>query len=153
MTEARREPRRMTGVERAIALRGVEAFRSVPMEQLAHVASVSREELYPAGAELFREGDPPGGLFVILEGSVRLERSGRTFGEAAAGETLGAWALFDDHPRRATAVASSETRVLLLEREPFFDVLSERIEIVGSLFQELVRRLIDVAGPADGEVR
>ncbi len=144
------EPGSMTGVERAIALRGVEAFRSVPMDELAHVAAVAREERHAAGRVLFREGDPPGGLLVVLSGTVRLERGGATVGEAGDGETLGTWSLFDDHPRRATAVAATDVRLLVLDREAFFDVLSERIEIVRSLFRDLVRRLVEPAMSAGG---
>ena len=147
------EPGRMTGVERAIALRGTEAFRSVPIDELAHVAAVAREERHPAGHVLFREGDPPGGLLVVLEGTVRLVRGSVPAGEAVAGETLGAWSLFDDHPRRASAIAATEVRLLVLDRDAFFEVLSERIEIVRSLFQELVRRLVEPAMKAGGGER
>jgi CRP-like cAMP-binding protein len=143
----------MTAVERAIALREVEAFRSVPMEQLAHVAAASREERFAEGSVFFREGDPPGGLLVVLEGAVRLERGGKVLGEAVAGETLGAWSLFDEHRRRATAMAARDTRVLILEREAFYEVLSEHVEIVKSMFRDLVHRLLALAGPADEETR
>ena len=143
-------PGRMTGVERAIALRGVEAFRSVPMNELAHVAAVAREEGRSVGQVLFREGEAPGGLLVVLSGTVRLERGGATDGEAKAGETLGTWSLFDDRPRRATAVAATDVRLLVLDRDEFFDVLSERIEIVRSLFRNLVRRLVEPAMGAGG---
>jgi CRP/FNR family transcriptional regulator, cyclic AMP receptor protein len=150
MSQGNDAPGRMTGVERAIALRGVEAFRSVPMDQLSHVAAVAREERHDEGQVLFREGEPPGGLLVVLEGKVRLERGGAPAGEAAAGETLGTWSLFDDHPRRATAIAATEVRILMLDRDAFFDVLSERIEIVRSLFQDLARRLVEQAWSAGG---
>ena len=153
MGDRSREPERMTSVERAIALRGSDAFRSVPMDQLVHVAAVAREERYAAGDVLFREGEPPGGLFVVLEGVVRLARGGVAAGEAGAGETLGTWSLFDDHPRRATAAAATSARVLVLDREAFFDVLSERIEIVRSLFRDLARRLAEPAVASGGEGR
>jgi CRP-like cAMP-binding protein len=150
MSDGGQTPGRMTGIERAIALRGVEAFRSVPMDELAHVAAVAREERHRAGQVLFREGEASGGLLVVLSGTVRLERGGAAAGEARAGETLGTWSLFDDHPRRATAVAATDVRLLVLDRDAFFDVLSERIEIVRSLFRDLVRRLVEPATGAGG---
>ena len=107
----------MTAVRRAIALRDVEAFRSVPMDQLAQIAAAAREEWMPAGGVLFREGEPPGALYVILQGRVRLERQGEVFGQAKGGEPLGTWSLFDDHPRRATATCDGDTRVLALDRD------------------------------------
>lgn len=152
MNDERSIAKGMSPVERAMALRGADAFRAVPVDQLARLAAVSREQDLPPGTVLFREGDPPGGLVVIIEGTVHLERGGAAAGAAEAGETLGAWSLFDEHPRRATAVASTPCRVLVLERDDFYDVLSEHIEIVRSLCQDLVRRLLQVAAP-DGETR
>lgn len=140
-----------TTVERAIAFRDVEAFRAVPIEQLAHIAAVAREEIFPAGATLFREGDPAGSLYVILEGNIRLEHDGKTFGEATAGEPLGTWSLFDDHPRRATAHVVDETIALVVERDDFYDVLSEHIEITRTLVQYLVRRLLELSGVTNGD--
>lgn len=138
--------RSMTAVERAIALRNVDAFRGVPMEQLAHLAGVAREATYPKGDYLFREGEPPGSLIVILEGKVALEKNGQTFGEAGAGEPLGTWSLFDDRPRRAGARVEEDARVLLLDRDDFYDVLSEHVEIAKCLVQDLVRKLVELTG-------
>jgi len=138
--------RPMTIVERAIALRGVEAFRAVPMDQLAHVAAVAREETFPAGSVLFHEGDPPENLFVLLSGRIRLMRRGRGFGEARAGEPLGTWSLFIDHPRRATAEVLEDSSVLVLDREEFYEVLAERVEVTRSMVQDLVGRLLELTG-------
>ena len=137
---------RMTAVERAIALRGVEAFQGVPMNQLAYVAAAATEEWFEDGECLFRQGEPPGSLFVILDGRVRLERDGETFGDAGPGEALGTWSLFDDHPRRATATSEGNTRALALDRDDFYDVLSEHVEIARSLVQDLVRKLMKLTG-------
>jgi CRP-like cAMP-binding protein len=141
--------RPMTAVQRAISLREVEAFRRVPMQQLAHVAAAAREEWFPAGHVLFKEGDSPGSLYVILEGRIRLERGDLVFGEAGAGEPLGTWSLFDDHPRRATAVAEEDARVLVLDRDDFYDVLAEHVEVTRSMVQDLVQRLLDLTGLGD----
>jgi len=144
--------RPLTTVERAIALREVNAFRGVPMEQLAHVAAVARDEWFPAKSLLFQEGDPPGSLYVILQGKVGLERKGASIGEAGANEPLGTWSLFDDYPRRATARVVEDARVLILDRDDFYDVLTDHVEVTRSLVQELVRRVMELAG-LDEEIR
>ncbi|UCF66916.1 MAG: cyclic nucleotide-binding domain-containing protein [Acidobacteriota bacterium] len=143
----------MTLVERALALRSVDAFRAVTVDQLSHVATVSREQQLAAGSVLFREGDPPGDLFVILDGRVRLEQNGAVVAVAHAGEALGTWSLFDEHRRRATAVADEDAHLLVLDRQEFYDVLSEHIDIVKSLVQDLVERLLSVAGVANDRER
>jgi len=138
--------RPMTVVERAVALRNVEAFRAVPMDQLAHVAAVAREEHHAAGAVLFSEGDPPESLFVVLSGKIRLLRRGKGFGEAQPGEPLGTWSLFIDHPRRATAEVLEDSRLLVLDREEFYEVLAEQVEVTRSMVQDLVGRLLELTG-------
>ncbi len=140
-------------MERAIALRKVDAFSNVPIDQLAHVAAASREETCPAGSVLFREGEPPGGLYVILEGQVALERDGRQFGTAVSGEALGTWSLFDDHPRRATARVVEDALVLVLNRDDFYEVLAENVEVTRSLVQDLVSRLHELTGAELGETK
>jgi len=137
----------MTAVERAIALRSVKAFRGVPMEQLAHVAAVAREQSYPEGSMLFDEGELPRSLIVILDGKVQLERNGSVFAEAVAGEPLGTWSLFDDRPLKAGARVAEPTRALVLDREDFYDVLAEHVEITKGLVQDLVRTVVALAGP------
>jgi len=136
----------MTAVRRAIALRDVEAFRSVPMDQLAQIAAAAREEWMPAGGVLFREGEPPGALYVILQGRVRLERQGEVFGQAKGGEPLGTWSLFDDHPRKATATVEEDAQLLVLGRDEFYEVLTDNVQITKSLVQDLVARLLELTG-------
>jgi len=136
----------MTPVERAIALRRVQAFRGVPMDQLGYLAAASRVEDVGVGETLFEEGEPPGSLIVILDGEASLQRGGRDFGVARAGEPLGTWSLFDDHPRKATARVTQAARILVLDREDFYDVLAEHVEITKNLVQDLVRQLLQLSG-------
>jgi CRP-like cAMP-binding protein len=110
---------------------------------------VAREESFRAGTTLFREGDPPERLFVVLAGKIRLHRRGRAFGEAVAGEPLGTWSLFIDHPRRATAEVVDDARVLVLDRDEFYEVLAEQVEVTRSMVQDLVGRLLELAGLSD----
>lgn len=139
-------PARLTPMERVLELRRVEAFRRVPMEHLASLGEVVREEWRPAGSYLFREGDPPGALYVLLAGRVALERDGARLAEAGPGEALGTWSLFDDRPRRADARVAEDCRLLTLGREDFEEELSEHVEIVRALVRDLVGRLVEAAG-------
>jgi CRP-like cAMP-binding protein len=143
----------LTTVERAIALRKVDAFGGVPMEQLTHIASVARDEWCPADTLLFREGDPPGSLYVILEGRILLKRNDEVLAEALPHESLGVWSLFDEHPPRPPAEVAEDTRVIVLERDDFYDVLSEHVEVTRCLIQDLVKRLVELTGLAVKETK
>lgn len=145
--------RPLTPVEKTMALHRLDAFRAVPLEHLSHLGIACREEWYGEGATLFRQGDPPGALYAVLLGRVRLVRDGATFAEAGEGEALGTWSLFDDHPRRASAEVAAGVRALVLERDDFWQIMADRPEIARSLVADLVRRLTVLTEPGGGEAR
>lgn len=132
-------------VDRAVALRSVDAFRGVPTDQLTLIAAIAHERRFPAGSVVFEEGAPPDSLFVVLDGEVSLDRKGFSLGTVEAGEALGTWSLLDDEPRAARAVARRETRTLAIDREDFFELLAEHSEISRSLMRDLVGRLRELA--------
>ena len=128
-------------VDKVMALKAVEALRAVPTEQLSHVAQVARGRVYAGSETLFREGDPPGPLYILTRGRVALRRGTVTTAELGAGSPLGTWSLFDDQPRTNDAVALEETEVLVVDREDFYEAIAEHPEIARSLMTDMVRRL------------
>ena len=136
---------RSTLLDKVMALKNVELFHAVPAEELVPMARVAREETFGAGQPLFAEGDPAGALYILLSGRVGLRRGEVAAGMMPAGSALGMWTLFEDEPRRVSAVALEATRALLVEREDFFDVLGEHVSIVRSVMGDLVLRLRNVA--------
>lgn len=87
-------------------------------------AVFAEERHYPAGAILFREGDPGGSIAVIARGRVRISKRISGGEEALAilnpGEIFGEMALLDPGSgRSADAVAHEDSVVLELSRERF----------------------------------
>jgi signal transduction histidine kinase len=58
-------------------LRKIEVFSDLPEEQLAWLAEKFEEIRLQPGEAFIREGDPADWLFVILEGEIRFQRSGK----------------------------------------------------------------------------
>jgi CRP-like cAMP-binding protein len=56
-------------------------------------------------------------------------------------DVFGAWALFDDEPRVATATTLEDTRLLQIDKEDFIDLLADHVEITQSILKVMVRRL------------
>jgi CRP-like cAMP-binding protein len=139
--------RLMTTVERAIALRRVEALRGVPMEELSHVAGIAREEWWDEGDFYCRAGDPPGGFAVLVSSAIELRQGDRVVGRAEPGEAIGAWSIFDDQPRLIDAAIVTAGRALVIDRDAFFDVLSDHFEIARCMMRDLVRQLRELAQP------
>ena len=136
----------LTVVEKVVALQGVEVFKDQPPAQLALVAAIAEEVQLPAGTELSHQDDPPGDMWVVLEGSVSIARNGNKLGELGTGEALGTWALFEDEPQQVTATASEETRALKIDRWGFDEAIDEHPEIARSLIRQLIQRLRKLAG-------
>jgi CRP-like cAMP-binding protein len=145
MSDVGSSDRVLTTVERAIALRRVEALRGVPMEELSHVAAVAREEWWDEGDFYCRAGDPPGGFAVLVSASVELRRGEEVVGRAEPGEAIGAWSIFDDQPRLMDAAVVGSGRALVIDRDAFFDVLSDHFEIARCMMRDLVRQLRELA--------
>jgi hypothetical protein len=136
----------LTVVEKVVALQGVEVFKDTPPEQLAVVAAIAEEVQLPAGTELSRQDDPPGDMWVLLEGSVVITRDGNKLGELGRGEALGTWALFEEEPQQVTATVSAEARALKIDRWGFDEAIDEHPEISRSLIRQLIRRMRKLAG-------
>jgi CRP/FNR family transcriptional regulator, cyclic AMP receptor protein len=76
------------------ALRKIQFLRDVDDEFLARLAPLARTVLVPAGAVLFRQGDPAKSFYLLLEGSASLEFCAPAVGckrilTIEAGELLG----------------------------------------------------------------
>lgn len=98
------------------------------------------------GEYIFREGDPGGSLYLILEGAVRISREVGGMGEEAltvlrAGEAFGEMALIDATPRSADAKAHERSRLLVVTREALEEVLFLRKDLAYEVLWNFVRIL------------
>jgi CRP-like cAMP-binding protein len=132
-------------VERVIALEGVELLNNLTPEQLLRIASIAQEEKYPPEKLVVQPAAPPDSLYVILDGAVEIIRNGETLHVARQNEVLGAWALFDDAPMPITARTLEDTRLLRIRRDDFYDLLSDNVEIMASIFATLAKRFRKLA--------
>ena len=100
-------------------LRGVPLFADLDDRSLQAVAVLAREQTHKAGEVLMLEGEPGDAFYVIVDGTVRIERRDRTVRSMSAGGFLGEIALVERRPRTATATAVSDVTVLALHQHEF----------------------------------
>ena len=86
------------------------------------LAKVIDELTVPAGHTLFLAGDPGDSLFIVREGAIELfikDTAGQriVLTVAEPGDMFGELSMLDSGPRTATALALSESEVLVLDRE------------------------------------
>jgi NTE family protein len=77
----------------------------------------------PGGSTLFRRGDPPSGLFMVLTGCLGVVMGNITLDEPAAllgpGEVVGEYSLLLNRPQAATCIAIRDTSLAWLSSESF----------------------------------
>jgi CRP/FNR family cyclic AMP-dependent transcriptional regulator len=105
--------------ERLELLQRVPLFAGVDRAGLEEIGRIADEIEAKAGADLTHEGRHEGYFFVIVSGSVRIDRGGQTINTMGPGEFLGEIALLDGGPRTATATTDGPTRLLKITHEDF----------------------------------
>jgi len=130
-----------TVVEKVLFLQNVDLLSAARTEDLALLASISEEVLYPRNAWIFKEGQQADGLYVIIRGRVGLSKDGREVVTLGEKEALGAWTLFETESRVMSARAMEETLLLKVDREDFYDLLLDYPELGQSILKALVKRL------------
>jgi CRP/FNR family cyclic AMP-dependent transcriptional regulator len=86
------------------------------------LAAVVDELTVPEGHTLFQAGDPGDSLFIVRDGEIELfikDTAGQkiVLTNAGPGDMFGELAMLDSGPRTATALALSESEVLVLDRD------------------------------------
>jgi CRP/FNR family transcriptional regulator, cyclic AMP receptor protein len=127
------------------ALAKVGLFESLNPKFIKGIAGIATERSFKPGEALMRQGENGIGLFIILEGKVRVEKndsSGRQveIAENGPGDILGEMAVFDGAPRSASVVASTETECLVLASWEFNAFLKAHPEAALELLPIVVRR-------------
>jgi uncharacterized membrane protein len=97
-------------------------FEHLNEDDRVALAKVIDELKVPADHTLFQAGDPGDSLFIVLNGEIELfikDTAGQkiVLTTAEAGDMFGELAMLDTGPRTATALALSESEVLVLDRD------------------------------------
>ncbi len=129
-----------------VELLEAELFRRLKPAELAELLRSSQERAFSPGEEIFSEGDPGDGLFVVKSGMVEIAmNSGRdhhqVFSVVGPGETFGEMAIIDQLPRSAYATAVQTTRVLFLSHAVVHRLMERSTDLTRALLQLVSQRL------------
>ena len=100
---------------------GIKMFELLDEDDREALARVIDEEKLLAGQTLFQAGDPGDSLFIVQAGEIELfikDTAGQkiVLTIAGQGDMFGELAMLDAGPRTATAIALTESEVLVLDR-------------------------------------
>lgn len=121
-------------------------FDTVPADELQRLASTGVQREYPAKALLYRAGEPPRGVYGVLEGSFKIALTSRAGQEATVtvvgdGGWLGEAALFEGEPYLANCTALRASRVLFLPGEALLAFCDRWPVVYRNLLQDASEKL------------
>jgi CRP-like cAMP-binding protein len=129
--------------ERLSSLRRVPLFSDLSDEMLAHIAPLLSEFEVSAGHVLIQPGQPGSGLFLIAEGTVKVELPTTTV-TLGPGDFVGELAILTDVVRTARVRATEPVRGWAIARADFARLLEEEPRVAVAMLPVLARRLSDV---------
>jgi CRP-like cAMP-binding protein len=128
----------MAQIEMMVFLQSVDLFANCNAEEVLRMAAIATEQHYEKSEVIFRRHEPADRLFCVVEGRIRLDADGDAGAVIGPSGRFGVLDILSGRPRLGDAVAVTDTRVLTIEAEDLFDLLSNNIEIVRALFRTVI---------------
>lgn len=128
-------------------LRSIALFNGFTDEELLELAQAMRTRNFTAGQIIFEQGDAGRAMYVVRSGQVNIHLGEGTsrisLKNARAGEFFGELALFDEKPRSANALASSDCVLLELQHATLELFLERRPSAAIAILHTISGRLRD----------
>jgi flavin reductase (DIM6/NTAB) family NADH-FMN oxidoreductase RutF len=126
-------------------VRDPRVFSLLPRELLDPILALGEEREYADGDPIMRIGEPGGELLLVLEGSVRVERPGRTLA-LGVGELIGEIEVLDPGGGRIADIhAIGAVRCLAITREDLLTALRTDPRAAVALIEVLAARFRETA--------
>ena len=122
-------------------LKRVPLLEGLRGRDLEEVGRLAEEVDLPAGQVLMREGGRGTEFYIIVDGTVRIERTGSPDRTLSAGDFLGEIALVDDGPRTATATTEGPGKFLVLGHREFHSLMEQFPSIQTCVLTSLAKRV------------
>ena len=126
-------------------LRNIPLFAKLEPSKLKLLAFASERMIFPAGQELFHQGDPGDSAYVVLKGQadviISTPAGEITVARLGKNDIIGEIAILCDVPRTATLRAVDELTTLAISKELFFRMVCEFPQMAIEIMRELAHRL------------
>ena len=122
-------------------LQRVPLFSGFNEDELRQVAEHLRIVEAPAGTVITQIGDAGDSFFIIIDGTAAVRTPVGAGSQLQPGDCFGEMSLVDGEPRSATIVATTDLRLLVVERSHFWRLLDETPELMRRILTILSRRV------------
>jgi len=139
----------LSTMDKMIHLKKIYVFSDLQVRELAAISSVTKEEDHGKDEIVVREGELGDTMFLIISGEVSVIRNYEAQDEtviATIGQDdyFGEMALFEDKPRSATVRTNTESKLLVLGKLEFEEIMREFPQIsinICRVFSQRIRGL------------
>lgn len=127
-------------------LRSIQLFESLAEEDLRALSQSLERRVFTAGTMIFAQGDSGTAMYIVDSGDVNIHLPGEasrrvSLKDIARGEYFGELALFDEMPRSASALATTDTVLLELQRSTLAHWLERRPAAALAILRTMGERL------------
>ncbi|MBA2542346.1 MAG: cyclic nucleotide-binding domain-containing protein [Deltaproteobacteria bacterium] len=126
-------------------LKGMQMFRYLSYKELVRVSNIADMLDVQTDGRVFTAGDPGDAMFVVLSGKIRLTKGDTVVTELGRGQHFGEMSLVDRSVRSLTATALETTRLVVINRKEFYEIIKREpasaVKMLWSFVQVLGQRL------------
>lgn len=132
-------------------LRSIELFKNLNDSDLQEILPFCKERTFDDGVKIYTQGTQGKEFFLLLDGNVKLQIPtdkgyGLTVIFVEKGDTFGISGLLEPQTYTSTAICSKEAKVIIIETEPFIDLIANKniklgFVIMKNLAQIFMKRL------------
>ncbi len=133
-------------MDRPSLLGSIPLFEGLSREDLELLAHKVGERSFPAGTMIFNLGDPSDAMYIVADGHVNIHLPGEdsrriSLKDITRGEYFGELSLFDDKPRSASVLATTDVVLLELDRRGLSEYLDGRPRAAMAILKMMAERL------------
>ena len=127
-----------------MSLENIPLFCHLTPPELEALRRIAQERKFSAAQDIFQEGDPGDGIFLVKTGLVEISSGKgerRVFSRLGPGEIFGEMAVIEQRPRSATATAAQDSEVYFLPRAEMLPFIERSPGLAFALLQQISHRL------------
>lgn len=141
--------------ERIVLLRRMDIFAGLAVSELAAVAAVTEDQDFGPGEVVLTEGEIGDAMYFVVSGNVSVSKIVENecrieLATIGSGGYFGEMALFDNLQRSATVATLEATRLLMLHKREFSEVVREYPQVALHICTDLSRRVRDLQARLQG---